>query len=357
MGAMSDPAPCLETDRLRLRPFTLADAPEVQRLAGDQEVASTTLAIPHPYEDGMAEGWIAAQAEDMAAGRSAHFAITLASDGRLIGAISLLISKMHEKAELGYWVGKPLWGQGFCTEAGHAVVAYGFETLKLHLITSRHLTRNPASGRVMQKLGMTWVGRERQAVKKWGVFEDLEVYSLLGSDWLEARSPRSPLSRAEGVEIRPVQLGDEPGWIRMRRALWPEAAELPGDLEGEVADFLSGDRRHLEAHGLQEALVAQAPDGQLCGFIELSLRNVADGCSTSPVGYIEGWYVDDAYRRQGVGRMLVEAGEDWARGRGCREMGSDVETHDAASLLAHSRLGYQEISRVVTYAKALEGTG
>ena len=177
--------PILETERLILRPFELADAKEVQRLAGAREIAATTLNIPHPYEDGMAEEWIGTHQETFEQGRGVSFAITTRGDGRLIGAISLMGIRPGHQAELGYWIGEPHWNQGFCTEAARAVVGYGFRVLGLNRIHACHLTRNPASGRVMQKLGMVHEGRRRQHVEKWGAFEDLELYGMLRREWAE----------------------------------------------------------------------------------------------------------------------------------------------------------------------------
>jgi RimJ/RimL family protein N-acetyltransferase len=171
--------PTIETTRLILRPFTLADAPEVQRLAGDREIAATTLHVPHPYEDGMAEQWIGTHQERYERGEAVNFAIVLRATSGLVGAMSLQINQQHSHAELGYWIGKPFWNQGYCTEAARVVVQYGFVVLGLHRIYATYLTRNPASGRVMQKIGMTYEGCLQQHIKKWGVFEDLEFYGIL----------------------------------------------------------------------------------------------------------------------------------------------------------------------------------
>jgi [ribosomal protein S5]-alanine N-acetyltransferase len=174
--------PTIETPRLVLRPFAPADAPEVQRLAGERDVASTTLNVPHPYEDGMAEAWIESHAPAFARGERLTCAVTERGRGQLLGAISLRLVARDENAELGYWIGKPYWGRGICTEAAAAVLTYGFETLGLHRIHASFLTRNPASGRVMQKIGMTREGRLREHIKKWDVFEDLEKYAILRSE-------------------------------------------------------------------------------------------------------------------------------------------------------------------------------
>ena len=95
----------------------------------------------------------------------------------------MVIQTADERAELGYWVGKPFWGQGYCTEAAQAVIAYGFQTLGLNRIQAHHFGRNPASGRVMQKLGMRYEGLERQYHKKWGQFEDGLGYAILREDF------------------------------------------------------------------------------------------------------------------------------------------------------------------------------
>ena len=175
--------PSLETERLRLRPFTLDDAPDVQRLAGAKEVASTTLNIPHPYEDGMAEKWIGTHQERYESGKLVNFAITNRSDGALIGGIGLVINQDHARAEMGYWIGVPYWNKGYCTEAARAVLKYGFEVLQLNRIHASYLTRNPASERVMQKIGMSYEGCHPQHMKKWGQFEDLSVYGILKKDY------------------------------------------------------------------------------------------------------------------------------------------------------------------------------
>jgi RimJ/RimL family protein N-acetyltransferase len=171
--------PILETERLVVRPFRLSDAGEVQHLAGDRSIADTTLNIPHPYEDGVAERWISKHRETFAEGRGVTFAITCKPDGTLVGAISLMDMTKGHQAELGYWIGRPYWNQGYCTEAGHAVLRHAFLQLGLVRVHAGHISRNPASGQVMRKLGMRQEGLRRQHVFKWGKFEDLELYGVL----------------------------------------------------------------------------------------------------------------------------------------------------------------------------------
>jgi RimJ/RimL family protein N-acetyltransferase len=176
------PQPTLTTERLVLRPFRTDDAPVVQTLAGDFAVADTTLNVPHPYLDGMAEEWIAKHGPAWESGALATFAITLRSAG-VVGAISLTLAPTHCRAELGYWVGRPYWNRGFATEAASAILEFGFTTLELNRIQAMHMTRNPASGRVLQKLGMRLEGIHRQYYWKTGRPEDLARYALLRENW------------------------------------------------------------------------------------------------------------------------------------------------------------------------------
>ena len=179
--------PQLATERLLLRPFNASDGPSVQRLAGSREVADTTLAIPHPYPIGAGAQWI----ETHAAAWVRRDNLTLAicnqtSPDELLGAISLHLSLPHSHGELGYWIGVDNWGKGFATEAAQALATYAFGELRLHRVQARHFTRNVASGRVMQKLGMRLEGIHRDAFCRWGRFEDVAVYAVLAPDWNRA---------------------------------------------------------------------------------------------------------------------------------------------------------------------------
>ncbi|MEI2692846.1 MAG: GNAT family N-acetyltransferase [Anaerolineae bacterium] len=180
---MEQELPVIRTERLVLRPFDLSDAADVRRLASDRAVASTTLNIPHPYPNGAAEQWIGNHVGRYENREIMTLAVTLRASGELAGCISLRLNDLHSRAELGYWMGVPYWNQGYCSEAARALVGYGFEQLGLNRIYAHHLTRNPASGRVMQKAGMVYEGTQRQHVQKWDRFEDLAAYGILRSDY------------------------------------------------------------------------------------------------------------------------------------------------------------------------------
>lgn len=176
--------PVLTSERLILRPFLLSDGQRVQKLAGAKEVAATTLNIPHPYKDGLAEEWIHGHQENFNNDKSCTLAICLRDDNVLIGAIGLIIYRSDNKGSLGYWLGKDYWNNGYCTEAARTIVKYGFEQLDLHKIFATHLNHNPASGKVMQKLGMKQEGVLRHHTKKWDKYCDLVYYGILKCEYV-----------------------------------------------------------------------------------------------------------------------------------------------------------------------------
>ena len=171
--------PVLRTARLTLRPFKAEDAPRIQELASAREVALNTLRIPHPYPDGAAEEWIASQPAKEATGFF-NFAI---DDGQFVGSCGLIVNRDDDLAEIGYWIGVPYWGRRYASEAAAELVRYGFEEMGLNRIFAAYFARNAASGSVLRKIGMKHEGTLRQAAKKWGEYQDLEMYAIVRSDW------------------------------------------------------------------------------------------------------------------------------------------------------------------------------
>jgi ribosomal-protein-alanine N-acetyltransferase len=137
----------IRTERLLLRAPVLADAASISLLAGDYEVASMTGTIPHPYSEEMAVDWI----QSLQAGEEGvAFAIDRA--GALIGCVGYRATeKTH--AEMGYWIGKPYWGMGYATEAARALILHAFAKERFDYLTVGHFKENPASARVIAKLG------------------------------------------------------------------------------------------------------------------------------------------------------------------------------------------------------------
>ncbi|MBA1274025.1 GNAT family N-acetyltransferase [Stutzerimonas azotifigens] len=175
--------PTLTTPRLSLRPFTVADANALQQLANDPLVTDTTATLPYPYGLHHAESWIAIHDDLYASGRAMPLAVTT-REGELLGTMGFAaLSWMHQRAALAYWIGSAHWGRGYATEAAGALVAYGFADLKLQRIWAECFTRNPASARVLEKVGMRYEGCLRNEFLKHGVFEDMLRYGLLADEW------------------------------------------------------------------------------------------------------------------------------------------------------------------------------
>jgi aminoglycoside 6'-N-acetyltransferase I len=147
----------------------------------------------------------------------------------------------------------------------------------------------------------------------------------------------------KNITIRRAVPADKPEWLRMRLLLWPFGTQ----------ESFSQDMDDLLSDPLTPIFVAERSEGGLGGFLEAGTRKYAEGAESSPVGYIEGWYVDDDLREQGIGKALVDAAEEWARSRGLTEMGSDTWLDNETSIRAHLKMGYEEAERLVHFIKKL----
>lgn len=172
--------PTLETSRLLLRPYCESDIAELLPLINAREVAATTLRIAHPYAESDARAFFAMAEEP----DKLWLAVTLRADGRQVGGVGLRIEAQHQHAELGYWLGTAYWGQGYATEAAREMLRYGFDDLHLHRIFASHFKQNPASGRILKKLGMRKEGCQREHLRKWDRFIDSELYGILRAEWV-----------------------------------------------------------------------------------------------------------------------------------------------------------------------------
>ncbi len=147
------------------------------------------------------------------------------------------------------------------------------------------------------------------------------------------------------VRVGAAAVGDSADWLRMRRALWPGDDD---DHSREIEQYFAGTLREP-----LEVLIAFDEDGRAIGMAELFIRNHAEDCETDRVAYLEGWYVDPGARRQGVGRALIAAAEDWARRQGCTEFGSDALIDNDLSARAHLALGFEETAQIRCFRKIL----
>ncbi len=143
--------------------------------------------------------------------------------------------------------------------------------------------------------------------------------------------------------VRPAEKTDRADWLAMRDELWPGARD---EHEREIAHYFVGD-----VHMVDQVYMAATDGGKSIGFIELSIRNYAEGSDNSRVPYVEGWFVAEAYRGQGVGKLLMDSAEKWARDLGFSELASDAELDNVGSIAAHKSLGFDEAERIVCFLK------
>jgi aminoglycoside 6'-N-acetyltransferase I len=148
------------------------------------------------------------------------------------------------------------------------------------------------------------------------------------------------------VKIRQIVESDRAGWVRLRDALWP----------GSLSDHDAETRKYFEHPTKAPIIFVAEADGRLVGFLELDYRKYAPGCSSSPVPFIEGWYVEPGLQGRGIGRALIEAAEACARAAGHHEIASDAEIENADGIAAHVALGYEEVERVVCFRRSLDNT-
>jgi len=144
------------------------------------------------------------------------------------------------------------------------------------------------------------------------------------------------------ITIRPVTQEDKTEWLRMRKGIWPEAPDEY--LDYDMDDVLSSDRN---------AVFFALLEGSAVGMIEVHLKESAEGCFSSPVGYLEAWFVNEDMRGKGAAGALIDAAENWARTKGCRDMASDTWLENAVSIRAHAKMGYSEVERLVHFVKQL----
>ena len=149
----------------------------------------------------------------------------------------------------------------------------------------------------------------------------------------------------QNYRVRPITEDDVSEWFRLRKLLWDELTDE--EHKAEMLDIYE----HTDS---QLVLVAETDGKRLIGFLEASIRPFVEDCETDNVGYLEGWFVEEDYRKNGIGGTLVEAAENWARDKDCEEMASDAEVGNELSLTAHQKLGYEETSRLVHLRKDLE---
>ena len=169
----------ITTKRLRLRPFNLSDAECVSKLCNNFNVYKSTLSLPYPYTIECALNWIPSHKENFDNDKLYEFAITDIASGTLFGCMGLSNNQQHKHGQAGYLIGEEFWGCGYASEALSAVIDFAFSHKGFHKIYARHFESNPASGRVMQKAGMEYEGKQKDHIFKEGKYETLILYGII----------------------------------------------------------------------------------------------------------------------------------------------------------------------------------
>jgi len=151
----------LQTERLLLRPPEAGDTARIVTLLGDYDVAKNLSSAPHPYTESDAHIFLTKSRESRACGEAHVFAIVPRDENALIGTCGLHL-KEGGIFEFGYWLGKPYWGNGFATEAVRRMAVFAFHDLDAPLLRAGFFHDNPASGRVLEKLGTVSAGVEHR---------------------------------------------------------------------------------------------------------------------------------------------------------------------------------------------------
>lgn len=317
-----------------------------QESSADQEAVRhvNRLAFDQDDEAGIVEGLrnggyvrvsLVAEVEGQVVGHILFSDLPILTDGGTLMALALApMAVLPEFQRKG--IGSALVREGLkvCREAGHRIV--------IVLGHADFYPRFGFSAKLAEPLASPFGGRDA-----WMAME-LGPETLAGvTGWV-----RYPPPFGAGVQVRPVFRPDSGEWVRMRTVFWPDDGAAHGD--DVAAYFATGTVRGTESSLRWNVFVAERPEGGLCGFVETSIRPFAEDCTTHPVRYIEGWFVDLDMRKRGVGRKLMLAAETWAATQGCTEMASDAHLENTNSHAAHAALGFAETGRLVHIRKRLE---
>jgi aminoglycoside 6'-N-acetyltransferase I len=157
------------------------------------------------------------------------------------------------------------------------------------------------------------------------------------------------MAESKNFRVRLAALSDVAQLTPMRCALWPESSA--SHHAAELTAVLNGSSQRVYPLMI---FVAEENDGTMAGFLEANLRSAADGCDEKlTVGYVEGWFVAESRRGQGLGAALLRAAEDWARAQGCVEMASDTDISNTLSLHVHQASGFTISARSILFRKRL----
>jgi len=297
--------------------------------------------------------WIATQ---LPVDRGRRTTAMLATVGRENAALFVAVRDGAVVGELGLYPGWPgVYDLAMLVErsqrgtgVGSALMTAGIDwanSMHAHKIALEVFPWNEGAIALYNKFGFLNEGYRRRHLRR----ANGELWDVIAMGLLLGRydPPEGEVETVGDVQIRAARRSDGEALARLRHALWPD-----GSYEEHLADA----RKMFDGVASALPLVdfVALLHGKLVGFLEAGMRSHANDCDpTMPIGFIEGWFVEENVRRRGIGRALVRTAENWARKQGCKEMASDAQVDNALSQLAHEKLGYTVADRCTDFRKSL----
>ncbi len=311
----------LQTDRLILRPYQPEDAARIQQLADDYDVAKTLGGMPHPYTLEAAQSFIeyatTTEVEDV-------FAIVRREGDVLMGACGIMFPNPPDSsAEIGYWLGKAHWGQGYATEAARRVIRYGFENTDVPRIFARYFAANPASRRVMEKAGMKFEGMLRHHIERMGTLHDIGFCGIL----------RTEFATPTADEITLVPVSEENWEAAMQIKVFPHQEVFIPTVQRTLASA------YVQAKSLTIMPYIMEAFGRNIGFVTVKIRP-----GQPPVYWIHGFMIDQAYQGQGYGKAALAhlIGHIYATFPNCPPIHLSVHPDNVAAIHLYEQAGFRE---------------
>ena len=284
--------PILKSLRLTLRPFILSDASDVAAMAGDYELYRTTLNLPYPYQESHATAWIEQHEAHLHEHGFYTWAIERAETSELVGCVSLGQNLKQHTAEIGYWIGKKYWNNGYGTEASKLAIDFAFKALCVNKVLGRFFAVNPASGKIMEKCGMHFEGILKESIFKDGTYHDIGFYGLLRSEWLKMDDHRKFVR----VDLRKVNPHDVSALQYIEQKAFHEDIIRYGDRPdcpaNESLESLSYKVQTYDYYGIYE-------NDKLIGGADIRTSPDFTKCRLARI------YLDPRYQDIGIGKKAM----------------------------------------------------
>lgn len=284
--------PVLRSQRLFLRPFRRSDAPQVAQMAGDYDLYRTTLNLPHPYALSDAQNWIDLHEAHLHEHSFYTWAIEVSETGTLVGCLSIGQNLTQHIAEVGYWIGKEHWNNGYGTEGTMLAIDFAFKALGVNKVIGRYFAVNPASGKIMAKCGMDFEGILKEAIYKDGTFHDLGYYGLLRSQWLALHDHRNHIK----LDIKKANVHDASAIQYIEKKAFDEDIIRYGDrTDCPANENMESIRLKIQMHdyyGIYE-------NDKLIGAADVRTNETENTCHLARI------FIDPRYQNLGIGKKVM----------------------------------------------------